>query len=512
MGLEEVVFGPFRLDLRQRALSRAGASVRLGSRSLDILCTLVSAGGEVVTKDALMARVWPNQVIEDNALQVQVSALRKALEEGADGQSYVITVPGRGYRFAAPQLPPSGVPAPEASAPLSRSIAVLPFLNISSDPEQEYFADGMVEEIITSLSRIKWLFVIARNSCFVYKGKAIGVKQAALDLGVRYVVEGSVRKAGSRVRVTVQLIDAETGAHLWARRYDRLLDDIFALQDEITLRVVGAIEPSLRMAEIERARRKRPDSLDAYDLLLRAMPLVHSHIAQDAAAAIPALEAALRLEPGYPVAHAYLALCYHSRFSRGGHDDDDRAAAIYHARAASTDAVDDATALGISGFVIALNEHDQATAVRLFDRALALSSSDFSTLWSSALALAWMGKTDTAIERAQRALQLSPYDPLNFLAYNALAISYVQSERYGEAHEAARRSVQLSPRFGVSHSFLVTALVGLGRLGDAKLAAQRLLAIDPKFTVNGFATTVRIVPEVFDRFADAWISAGIPAA
>src|SRR5262245_24094651 len=209
MGSGEITFGPFRLDLTQRTLSREGEPVRLGSRTLDILCALASANGELVTKDALMAAVWPNQVIEDNALQVQVSALRKALEEGKDGQSYVITVPGRGYRFASQS---SG--ATVAARPLSRSIAVLPFLNMSSDPEQEYFADGMVEEIIAGLSRVKWLLVIARNSSSVYKGKAIDVKQVARELGVRYVVEGSVRKAGHRVRITVQLVEAETGIQL----------------------------------------------------------------------------------------------------------------------------------------------------------------------------------------------------------------------------------------------------------------------------------------------------------
>jgi tetratricopeptide (TPR) repeat protein len=240
------------------------------------------------------------------------------------------------------------------------------------------------------------------------------------------------------------------------------------------------------------------------------MPLVHSHVADDALQAIPLLEKALELEPGYPAAHAFLALSYHSRFSRGGLREEDRAAAVHHAHAASTEAVDDATALGISGFVITLDEHDPATAHKLFDRALALSSSDIFTLWCSGLALSWIGEANTAIERAQRALQLSPFDPLNFLAYNTLAISYFQTRRYGEAYEAARRSVQLSPRFVVSHSFLVTALIGLCRHEDAKLAARRLLAVDPTFSIRRFATTVHIADEVFQPFADAWKAAGIP--
>ena len=507
MGTDEITFGPFRLDLKQRILSREGEPVRLGTRTLDILCALASANGELVTKDSLMAAVWPNQVIEDNALQVQVSALRKALEEGKDGQSYVITVPGRGYRFTSQS---SGATLAAARS-LSRSIAVLPFLNMSSDPEQEYFADGMVEEIIAGLSRVKWLLVIARNSSFVYKGKAVDVKQVARELGVRYVVEGSVRKAGHRVRITVQLVEAETGIQLWVERYDRQLDDIFALQDEITLCVVGAIEPGLRKAEIERVKRKRPESLDAYDLVLRAMPFVHSHIAQEASAALPLLEKALQLEPDYPAVHASLALAYHTRY-RTHLREEDRAAAIHHARAASTDAVDDAMSLGISGFVTALDEHDQANAIKLFDRALALSSSEMFTLWCSSIALAFMGQTATAIERAQRALQLSPFDQFNFLAYNALAISYLHTQRYGEAYDAARRSVQLNPQFFVSYLFLVAALVGLRRVEDAKLSAQRLLELNPTFTIKRYAVTANIEPSVFEPFADAWRAAGLPEA
>jgi len=186
--------------------------------------------------------------------------------------------------------------------PEKPSIAVLPFTNISGDPEQDYFADGMVEDIITGLSRIKWLFVIARNSTFVYKGRAIDVKQVGRELGVRYVLEGSVRKSADRVRVTGQLIDVASGTHIWADRYDRALDDIFALQDKLTISVIGAIEPTLRQAEIERARRKRPNSLDAYDLYLRALPFAFTAMPGDADKALPFLEQAIRLEPDYAAA------------------------------------------------------------------------------------------------------------------------------------------------------------------------------------------------------------------
>jgi TolB-like protein len=298
---------------------------------------------------------------------------------------------------------------------------VLPFQNMSGDPEQEYFADGVVEDIITGLSHIKWLFVIARNSTFIYKAIAVDVKRVARELGVRYVLQGGVRNAGNRVRITSQLVDAETGVHLWAERYDRPLDDIFAVQDEITVSVVGAIEPSLRRAEIERVKRKRPDSLDAYDLVLQALPFAYTGESENIAMAIPLLEQALALDPGYAGAQAALAWCYHHRFrfNRGGLREEDRAAAVRHARTAIACGGDDATALALAGLVIAFDERDHATALNLFNRALSLSNSNVFAFSCSALVLAWMGKTDLAIERAQLALRLSPFDPMNFMPNNA---------------------------------------------------------------------------------------------
>ena len=228
-----------------------------------------------------------------------------------------IVRPLRVYRVR-PQKP-TEEPARALPLPDKPSIAVLPFANMSGDPEQEYFADGMVEEIVTALSRIRWLFVIARNSSFTYKGRSVDVKQVGRELGVHYVLEGSVRKAANRVRITAQLIEAATGTHVWAERYDRSLDDIFALQDEIALSAVGAIEPSLRNAEIERVKRKRPDNLGAYDLVLRALPHAYAAMPEEARIAVPLLERALALEPDYGLAHGYLSLCYEIVFARGGH-------------------------------------------------------------------------------------------------------------------------------------------------------------------------------------------------
>ena len=290
---------------------------------------------------------------------------------------------------------------PAVALPDKPSIAVLPFTNMSGDPEQEYFADGMVEEIITGLSRIKWLSVTSRNSTFTYKNRPVAVKEVADKLNVRYVLEGGVRKAGNRIRISAQLIDAKSDAHLWAEQYDRLLEDVFALQDEITMCVVGAIEPSLRKAEIDRVKRQRPNNLDAYDLVLRSLPFVFTRMPKEVVKAIPLLEDALKLEPNYGAAHAFLSWCLHARFARGGLREEDRIAAISHAHAAIAHGNDDATALATAAFIIGLDEHDITTALKLFDRALELSNSNIFALSCSAMTLALMGKTELAIERAQ---------------------------------------------------------------------------------------------------------------
>src|SRR5215469_9091771 len=229
---EEISFGPFWLDLRRPELRRAAQPVRIHRRALGILCALAEAKGEIVGKDELLNRLWPGRIVEEGNIHVHVSALRKTLGEHGDGHSYVVTVPGRGYRLAGLASSPEAAPSAAQGLPLpdKPSIAVLPFQNLSGDPDQEYFADGMVEEIISALSHIRWLFVIARNSSFTYKGQAVDVKQMGRELGVRYVLEGSVRKAGGRVRIAVQLIEAETGAHLWAERFDGSLEAIFDLQ------------------------------------------------------------------------------------------------------------------------------------------------------------------------------------------------------------------------------------------------------------------------------------------
>jgi adenylate cyclase len=319
-------------------------------------------------------------------------------QDAGEQQLKNIARPVRVYQLRPGTAAPAGKESSGSLAlPDKPSIAVLPFQNLSGDEEQEYFADGMVEDITTGLSRIKWLFVIARNSSFTYKGRAVDIKQVGHELGVRYVLEGSVRKAAGRVRITAQLIEAGTRTHIWAERYDRAIDDIFAVQDEITISTVAAIEPSLRQAEIERAKRKRPDNLDAYDLVLRATPFSDTGMPEAALQALPLLQRALALEPNYALAHGQAALCHEILFVRAGRREGNRINAIHHGHAAITLGPDDARALVYGGIAIGLVEHDRPLAQEAFETALAVSpSAAWVYLWG-ALIMGWGAKRKTPL-------------------------------------------------------------------------------------------------------------------
>jgi TolB-like protein/Flp pilus assembly protein TadD len=511
--------GPFRLDAKAEILFLGAEPVALGQRAVALLRVLVERAGVPVSKNALIEAAWPGLAVEESNLSVQIAALRRVLGQEAGGEGCIETLPRRGYRYVGPvaAMEDGGGGAatmaretPALALPDKPSIAVLPFANLSGDPEQEYFADGVVEDIITGLSRIRWLFVIARNSSFTYKWQALDVKRVGRELGVRYLLEGSVRKEGARVRINAQLVEAETGTHLWAERYDRPLGDIFALQDEITLSVVGAIEPSLRAAEIERVKRKRPDNLDAYDLVLRALPHVYLAMPKEAAKALPFLESALALESDYAGAHGFLAWCHQTLFMRGGFSDGNRATAIRHARAAVSDGRDDATALALGAFVLAMVEHDRVTAFEAFEQALALSSSSSFALFLGCVALAWAGEAERAIDWGERALRISPFDRLNYCSYIGLAVSHFLRGRYEQAANAGRRAVQANPGFSSCHSLLAAPLAKLGRVEEAKAVAARVLALQPSFSARGFCTALALPAALAESLTDAWCRAGLP--
>ncbi|TIT26845.1 MAG: tetratricopeptide repeat protein, partial [Mesorhizobium sp.] len=369
---------------------------------------------------------------------------------------------------------------------------------------------GMVEDIITGLARIKWLFVIARNSTFPYKGRAVDVKQVGRELGVRYVLEGSVRKAGGSVRVTAQMIDATTGAHVWAERYDRSSDDIFALQDEIALSTVGAIAPSVRKAEIERVRRKRPDSLDAYDLVLQAQPDVDSGMPEQVTRALVLLERAIALEPDYALAHGNAAMCHHCLFLRAGLQESSRASSIRHARSAIVHGQDDALALTWAGFSIGMDAHDRAAAFAALEAALAISPSSALTYILGSVMLGWCGEAERAIEWSEQGMRLSPFDSWAWAAFDAQAMSHLLRGRYEEACRAAYKSVQANPAHSITYVQLAAALARLGRLDEARAAAARVLELQPGFRYSRQFAGVNCAPALAETLGSALGVAGLP--
>ncbi|RWH78854.1 MAG: transcriptional regulator [Mesorhizobium sp.] len=515
-------FEDFALDGDRRELRRGNELVSVEPQVFDLLQYLIRNRERVVSKDDLVDAVWQGRIISDATLASRINAARNALGDSGDEQRLIRTILRRGFRFVGTvreevQISEAGaIAAMEQSKPGSRiparpSIAVLPFVNLSGDPDQDYFADGMVEDIITGLSRIRWLFVIARNSSFTYKGRAVDVKQVGRELGVRYVLEGSVRKVGGRVRIAGQLIDAEDGSHLWAERYDRDLTDVFALQDEITVSVVAAIEPNLRRAEIERVRRRRPDSLDAYDLLLRALSDVYTFMPQGASKGLPLLDQALAIEPTYALAHGFAAWAHQTLFIRGGMQAEHREKAARHAHAAIEYGSGDAMALALAGFTIGLVEHDRRLADEAFAAALALSASCAFVYAFGCVPVAYGGDAARAINWGEQAMRLSPLDTMSCVPQGIIGFGNFLSGRHELAVIAGRRAVELNPGFSILHGWLAAPLARLGQLDEAKASAGRLLSLDPHFTIGRWSAAVGIAPDILDDVTDAMRMAGLPA-
>ena len=402
-----VRFGEFRLDPVRAEFTRAGQPVALRPKTYALLNVFAASPGRVLGKDELLAALWPKAVVTEGSLTQCVGELRAAL--GEHGDNLIRTVSRQGYRFDAEVLPDADAPGQDKP-----SIAVLPFENIGGDPEQEYFADGMVEEIITALSRFHSLFVVARNSSFTFKGRAVDVKQVGRELGVRYVLEGSIRKDGNRVRISGQLIDASTGGHIWADRYDGALEDVFDLQDRITASVVYAVLPKLEGAEIERAKRKPTANLHAYDYYLRALanyrPFGRQRRMDEA---LSLLLRAIELDSDFGFAYAMAACCYAVRKTTGCMTDpgkDVPEAARLAGRAVELGA-EDPFALSACGWVFAYVVGDLDTGCALVDRALALNP-NLSNCWPwGGLVKLLLGEPGEALGRFERALRLRPLNP-----------------------------------------------------------------------------------------------------
>jgi TolB-like protein/class 3 adenylate cyclase len=404
---------------------------------------------------------------------------------------------------------------PAAALPLpdKPSIAVLPFQNMSGDPEQEYFADGMVEEITTAISRLPWLFVIARNSSFTYKGKAVDVKQVARELGVRYVLEGSVRKSGQRVGITGQLIDAITGNHIWADRFEGALDDIFDLQDLVASSVVGAIEPRLRLSEMERATRKPTGSLDAYDFYLRALAHFYRWTEEGLGEAVALLRHALAIDASYASAAALVGWCRVMQRSQGwgALSDDDVAEGVPLARQALEAGRDDADTMSQAAYTLFIFAGETAMSIAVLDRARALNPNAAGAWMISGFIHALRNQPEGAIEAFDRALDLSPFDPLGYLIAAALGSAHLAARRFEEAIKWADRALHDQPRVAAAMRVKICANAHLGRLDEAHAELARLLAIDPRLTIARVcALGASYSPEYLKLYVAGLRLAGLP--
>lgn len=393
------------------------------------------------------------------------------------------------------------------------SIAVLPFENLSGDREQAYFADGMVEEIITALSRFRELFVIARNSSFTYKGRAVDVKQVGRELGVRYVLEGSVRKGGNRLRITGQLIDTATGAHLWADRFEGGLEDVFDLQDQVTSSVVGAILPKLEQAEIDRSRRKPTENLDAYDYFLRGLAGLHQWTKESNDEALANLYRAIELDPNFASAYGVAARTYVRRKAGGWITDGDReySEAIRLARRAADLGKDDALALVSAGITLSFIAGEHEYGKILTDRALALNPNLAWAWLFSGWARVWLGEPEATIERVGRAMRLSPSDHDSFSMYCAMAFAHFFAGRYGEAVSWAERAVREQPDILFSTIIAAASNAQAGRSEEAKKAMAQVRRIDPSLRISNLKSLYTIHrSEDFERWSEGLRKAGLP--
>jgi adenylate cyclase len=411
---------------------------------------------------------------------------------------------------AAQSILPGGQPQALA-LPDKPSIAVLPFQNMSGDPEQEYFADGIVEDIITALSRFKSLFVIARNSTFTYKGNAVDIKQVGRELGVRYVLEGSIRKAGNRLRITGQLIDAISGAHIWAERYDREISDIFELQDEITRSVVAAIEPNLMQAEIARARAKPEETLAAYDFYLRALPELHSFTKDGFVRAGEHLREALRRDPAFSEAWAALADSI-SRMAVAGWLDWDQAAeqGCHAARKAIESDQNNGIGLSIAAFTLGMLGNKVEEASELASRALTLHPNSSAVCTNCGWVLIYNSKYQEALALLETGRRLSPLDPRNYLNMNATAVALLYSEDFESSISWTERVLTKWESHPVALQHKAAALSLLGHIDQAKLTMSQLLKVKPNASVSLMRRQRLLNTEMRERIINALSDAGLP--
>ena len=490
----QFLFGDHTLDDDRRELLRGSEPIAVEPQVFDLLIYLVQNRDRVVSKDDLIASVWGGRVVSNSTLTSRINAARKAVGDSGVKQKLIRTIARKGLRFVGDvHIRPMGLEPPaeihepsRAALPLPDrpAIAVLPFLNMSGDPEHEYFSDGISEDIITALSKLRWFFVIARNSSFTYKGKAVHMKQIAEELGVGYVVEGSVRKSGDRVRITAQLNDVATGSHIWAERYDRDIADVFAVQDEITEAIVAAIEPQLYAAENFHAQRKAPDSMDAWDLVMRALSHYWRVTRQDNVVAQALLEKATVIDPNYGQALGVLAASQTFSAHMGWAD---MAAVVPTAERAALAAIradgeDPWAHYALGNVYLFTRRFDDSLAE--FELALQLNPNFSLAQGYYGLALAYCGRWQEADLAARRALRLSPRDPFSAIYCGIAAYSQYVGHNYDEAMRLARESIRLRNDFVGGHRVLTAAAGMAGQNEVAKAALLELRRAQPNICID----------------------------
>ncbi len=490
------LFEEYAFDTARRELCRGPDVIAVTPQVFDLLAYLIRHRERVVTKDDLVGAIWNGRIVSDAALTTRLNAARCAIGDSGAEQRLIKTLPRKGFRFvgqvrearevAGPD--PDGAPESAPAVPDKPSIAVLPFENMSGDPEQEYFADGMVEEITTALSRFRWLFVIARNSSFTFKGKAVDIKEVGRRLGVRYVLQGAVRKASGKVRITGQLIEAATGAHIWADKFDRDMTEIFALQDEVTLAVVSAIQPKLFQAEIALATRRRPEDLTAYDLFLRALQQAIRSTRESLAEALRLVHRALELDPGFAAAAALAGDCHMENVLRNYAIDPqfERKEAVRLMRLALSLDDGDPDTLASAASISALLVGDCEAEIEMADRAVALNPNSYHTWNRRGWVYEIAGQPEEAIRSFERAMRMSPVDPQLYSTLTGMGFALVELRRFDEAIVAGKKALRQNPSYPGPYRCLASAFAHLGRDAEAREAAAGVLESDPAFTISAW--------------------------
>lgn len=513
------IFEAFSLNIDRQELRRGSDLIAVEPQVFDLLQHLIQNREHVVSKDDLIEHIWNGRNVSDSTLTSRITAARHAIGDTGENQRLIRTIARKGFRFVGEVQENAGTKA-DGAAPASGlaaapklpdkpSIAVLPFINMSGDPEQEYFSDGITEDIVAALSRLRWFFVIARNSTFAYKGQAIDLKQVGRELGVRYILEGSVRRSGQRVRISAQLLDATNGSLIWSERYDRELTDIFALQDEITTSVTSAIEPKLLAAEGLRTETRSPEDLDAWDLVARALSCFWKLTATDSAAAITILRQAAQLHPNYAPAHSMLAFALFSSAYVGWiPPGTDREFATGLARRAVE--LDDSDpwahlALGYHAFT----GRQTNEAVRHFRAALDLNPNFAAATGSVGFALALDGRSDEAIHQFEQAFRMSPRDPFNSFFFVGIAAAHYMADRFAEAVKWARQAVELRPGYIGGHRILCASLAQAGALDEAKATMETVRRLQPNISIAWLRQSLPYSPEPMERFLDGLRKAGL---